>query len=145
LEGGKGEKIGTVKREGFLVGWDCSGHSGGLSGRLCLPVEGDIMKEQIRKTNHHAVAGFLLPFVAAGAGCGWVLFNKGRIDTPSSLLFLLVVVPLILAAGLVFSLRSLPRIKDLGDRDYAYSGLVLNIFFSLIYLGSIIYIVYLLP
>jgi hypothetical protein len=47
-------------------------------------------------------------------------------------------IPLILIAGLFLSLSSIPRIRDLGDKDYAYSGLVLNSFFILLYAGSLI-------
>jgi len=50
-----------------------------------------------------------------------------------------VFTPLILAAGLYASLRAIPLIPERGDKDYAYSGLVLNLFFILLYLSSLIY------
>ena len=49
------------------------------------------------------------------------------------------VIPLILILGLTLSLKSVPFIEKLGDKDYAYSGLVLNIFFILFYIASLIY------
>ena len=49
------------------------------------------------------------------------------------------VIPLILILGLALSLKSVPYIDKLGDKDYAYSGLVLNIFFILFYIASLIY------
>jgi hypothetical protein len=49
------------------------------------------------------------------------------------------VIPLILILGLTLSLKSVPFIEKLGDKDYAYSGLVLNIFFILFYIASMIY------
>jgi hypothetical protein len=92
-----------------------------------------------RKTNNRAIAGFLLPFVAAGFASVLVLgFDR------ESLPFLLwvpfvTVIPLILILGLTLSLKSVPFIEKLGDKDYAYSGLVLNIFFILFYIASVIY------
>lgn len=51
----------------------------------------------------------------------------------------LTLIPFMLVMGLVFSIRSIPRIKDLGDKDYAYSGLTLNIVFIVIYVISLVY------
>ncbi len=48
-------------------------------------------------------------------------------------------IPLILILGLTLSLKSLSFIEKLGDKDYAYSGLVLNIFFILFYFASLLY------
>jgi hypothetical protein len=99
-----------------------------------------------RKTNHRAVAGFLLPFLAAGSASLFVLYAEGG-DFGSfrfRLLFL-TTIPLILILGLVLSILSIPRIKDLGDKDYAFSGLVLNIFFILIYIVSLVYTLLFIP
>jgi hypothetical protein len=52
------------------------------------------------------------------------------------------IIPLILALGLILSIKSIPLIEKLGDRDYAYSGLVLNIFFILFYIIALIYYVH---
>ncbi len=52
------------------------------------------------------------------------------------------VIPLILVLGLVLSIKAIPFIEKLGDRDYAYSGLVLNVFFILFYIISLIYYFY---
>jgi hypothetical protein len=92
-----------------------------------------------RKTNHHAVAGFLLPFLSAALACAVVLFGYGSRSLGFWLLFL-GLFPILLCLGLALSLKSIALIKDLGDRDYAYSGLVLNIFFILIYLYALFYL-----
>lgn len=91
------------------------------------------------KTNHRAIAGFLLPFLAAGCASVFVLYGRSDVLSSRFRFLLLAVVPAILIAGLVLSAKSIPRIKDLGDKDYAFSGLVLNIFFILIYIASLGY------
>jgi len=48
-----------------------------------------------------------------------------------------------LGLGLFLSLRSIPLIQEKGDKDYAYSGLVLNTFFILLYIFSLIYLLFL--
>jgi hypothetical protein len=93
----------------------------------------------LRKTNHYAVAGFLLPFMTAALACIVVLFGFGSRSLGFWLLFL-AVIPLLLCAGLLLSLKSIPLISELGDKDYAYSGLVLNIFFMLIYIYALLYL-----
>jgi hypothetical protein len=103
--------------------------------------ERDILKilPGIRKTNNRAIAGFLLPFVAAGLASVLVLgFEEDSLPFQLWVPFV-TVVPMILLLGLVLSLKSLPFIEKLGDKDYAYSGLVLNIFFILFYIASMIY------
>lgn len=100
---------------------------------------------RFRKTNHQAIIGFLLPFVAASAASLSVLYTEGRLEHLVSRILFLSIIPLILLTGLIVSIRSISRIKDLGDRDYAYSGLVLNLFFILLYLGSLAYIFWLVP
>ena len=94
---------------------------------------------RFRKTNHQAVFGFLLPFIAAGAVSFIVLYGRGGSLSQFSLILFVTLIPLILITGLVFSIRSIPRIKDLGDKDYAYSGLTLNLSFIVIYIISLIY------
>jgi hypothetical protein len=37
-------------------------------------------------------------------------------------------------------IKSIPRIDDLGDKDYAYTGLFLSIFFLVVFLLSLRYI-----
>jgi len=97
------------------------------------------MKPSFRKTNHAAIAGFLLPFVAAGAASAYVLYGSGEYTSFLAKMFFLALVPLVLAAGLYASIRSIPLVAEKGDKDYAYSGLVLNIFFILLYLASLTY------
>jgi len=95
-----------------------------------------------RKTNNRAIAGFLLPFVAAGLASVLVL-GLGQESLPFQIWVPFVtVIPLILVLGLFLSIKAIPFIEKLGDRDYAYSGLVLNIFFILFYIISFIYYVY---
>ncbi|MCF8060877.1 MAG: hypothetical protein K9M82_00035 [Deltaproteobacteria bacterium] len=92
-----------------------------------------------KKTNNRAVLGFLLPFVAMGSACGVVLWNRAYGLPFPVWLPILVLVPVLLAWGLFFSITSIPRIEDLGDKDYAYSGLVLNLFLVLLLFSSILY------
>jgi hypothetical protein len=93
---------------------------------------------EFRKTNNRAIAGFLLPFVAAGLASVLVLgFDKDSLPFQLWVPFV-TVIPLILILGLTLSLKSIPFIEKLGDKDYAYSGLVLNIFFILFYIASLI-------
>jgi len=92
-----------------------------------------------RKANHLAIAGFLLPFLSAGFASFHVLFGKGDYGSYRFLISFLGIIPLLLAAGLFLSLKSIPLIEEKGDKDYAYSGLALNLFFALLYLASLIY------
>ncbi len=92
-----------------------------------------------RKANTRAIAGFLLPFVAAGLAAILVLgFEQDTLPFQLWVPFI-TVIPVILVLGLVLSFKSLPFIETLGDKDYAYSGLVLNFFFILFYITSLIY------
>jgi len=92
-----------------------------------------------RKTNNRAIAGFLLPFVAAGLASYLVLgLEKDALSFHIWVPFV-TIIPLTLALGLILSIKSIPLIEKLGDRDYAYSGLVLNIFFILFYIIALIY------
>jgi hypothetical protein len=93
-----------------------------------------------RKTNHPAIFGFLMPFVVAGLASTYVLYHSGDLASFGFWVCFLVLIPLMLLGGLILSLKSIPLIKARGDKDYAYSGLVLNIFFILLYLASLIYL-----
>ena len=92
-----------------------------------------------RKTNHPAIAGFLMPFLCAGFASFYVLYGKGDYSSIRFLVSFLGIIPLLLAAGVFLSVKSIPLIEEKGDKDYAYSGLVLNLFFSLLYLASLVY------
>ena len=92
-----------------------------------------------RNTNHLAIAGFLMPFLCAGFASFYVLFGKGDYESYGFLISFLGVIPFLLAVGVFLSVKSIALIEEKGDKDYAYSGLVLNLFFSLFYLASLIY------
>ena len=49
------------------------------------------------------------------------------------------IIPALLAIGVFLSVKSISLIEEKGDKDYAYSGLVLNLFFALLYLASLVY------
>ena len=93
-----------------------------------------------RKTNHPAIVGFLMPFMAAGLASAYVLYHRGSLFSFWFRACFVVLIPLMLLGGLILSLKSIPLIKVRGDKDYAYSGLALNIFFILLYLASVIYL-----
>jgi len=93
----------------------------------------------MKKTNNLAVLGFLLPFVAAAIAGGLILAVKKDFTSTKFLIPYLSIVPLVLFCGLVCSIRSIPLIPDLNDKDYAYSGLTLNILFLVMYSTSVIY------
>jgi hypothetical protein len=94
---------------------------------------------RFRKANNRAVLGFLLPCLAMGAASAIVLWGRSH-DLPFSMwLPILTLVPALLAGGTVLAVTSIPRIPDLGDKDYAYAGLVLNVFLILLYLSGVIY------
>ena len=65
-----------------------------------------------RKTNHPAVAGFLMPFAAAGVACAYVLLELGRLSSHGFLFTFLVLIPLVLLFGILLSLKSIPLIKQ---------------------------------
>lgn len=91
-----------------------------------------------KKINHMAIIGFLLPFVAVGAAGAVLLIAGSDINYSGYSICYISIVPFLLLAGLVSSIRSIPRIADRGDKDYAFSGLVLNIFFICLYILSMI-------
>ncbi|RLB13739.1 MAG: hypothetical protein DRH11_08285 [Deltaproteobacteria bacterium] len=95
-----------------------------------------------RKTNHLAIAGFLMPFAAAAIASVYVLNAKGDFVSFRFRFCFVVLIPLVLGLGLFFSVKSIPQIRDRNDKDYAYSGLVLNLFFIALYLVSAFYILF---
>ena len=91
------------------------------------------------KPNTLAILGFLTPFVGAGI-TGLLILGLGEdIKSFKIAVLYLTIVPLILLTGFFFSLKSIPLIEKLGDKDYAYSGLVLNVLFFIVYITSLIY------
>jgi hypothetical protein len=92
-----------------------------------------------RKTNHAAIAGFLMPFLCAGFASFYVLFGKGDYESYRFFILFLGMIPVLLAAGVFLSVKSIALIEEKGDKDYAYSGLVLNLFFALLYFASLVY------
>jgi hypothetical protein len=92
-----------------------------------------------QKANSLAIAGFLAPFAAAGIA-GILILGFGEEITSSRVSILyLTIVPVALLTGLILCLKSIPLIEELGDKDYAYSGLTLNILFIIVYITSLIY------
>ncbi len=97
-----------------------------------------------KKVNNRAIAGFLLPFISMGIA-GWlILHKKGDVSDFGFWFPLISIVPLILILGLYLSIRSISYIQEFGDKDYAYSGLVLNIFFLGMYMFGFIYLMFFL-
>jgi len=96
-------------------------------------------QQGLPKPNSLAIAGFLSPFGAAGIAGGLILWFGEKMASFHASLFYLTLVPLVLVTGLVCSLKSIPLIAKLGDGDYAYSGLTLNILFLILYLISVLY------
>ena len=92
-----------------------------------------------QKPNSLAIAGFLAPFVAAAITGILILCIGEDVKSFGISILYLTIVPLILVAGIVLSLKSIPYIEKLGDKDYAYSGLVLNLLFLIVYVTSLIY------
>ena len=91
-----------------------------------------------RKTNHLAIVGFLLPFAASGLVGLLIMIGKEDFRSLRFSILYLAVVPVVLLGGVVLSLKSIPLIEERGDRDYAYSGLTLNLLFIFVYGTSLI-------
>ena len=92
-----------------------------------------------QRANSLAISGFLAPFVAAGTTGILILgFGEGITSFRGAVLYL-TIVPLILLTGIICSLKSIPLIEKLGDKDYAFSGLTLNILFLMVHILSVIY------
>jgi len=80
-----------------------------------------------------------MPFLCAGFASLYVLFGKGDYESYRFLIAFLGIIPVLLATGVFLSVKSIALIEEKGDKDYAYSGLVLNLFFALLYLASLVY------
>lgn len=93
----------------------------------------------MKKSNNLAVLGFLLPFAVAAIAGSLILAVKRDFASTKFLIPYFSIVPLVLLCGLLCSIRSIPLVPDLNDKDYAYSGLILNILFLAIYCTSVIY------
>ena len=83
-----------------------------------------------------------MPFAAAGIASVSVIWGWNNHSSFSFRLIFAAIIPLLLLFGLWLSIKSIPLIQEKGDKDYAYSGLVLNIFFILLYIFSAISIRY---
>ena len=98
------------------------------------------MTNKPKKANSLAVAGFLAPFVAAGVLCGLLLITGDEFKSSKIFIIYEIAIPLILITGIVLGIKSIPHIPRLGDKDYAYTGLFLSIFFLVVFLLSLRYL-----
>jgi len=94
---------------------------------------------KFQRPNSLAIAGFLAPFAAAGIAGILILGFKENVTSLRGSILYLTTVPLVLLTGLICSLKSIPYIEELGDKDYAYSGLTLDVLFLIAYVSSLIY------
>ena len=97
------------------------------------------MTHKPKKANTFAITGFLAPFVAAGITCMLLLIGGDEFKASMTFLIYKLVIPLVLITGVVLSIKSIPHIPELGDKDYAYTGLFLGIFFLAVFLLSLHY------
>ena len=95
------------------------------------------MTHKLKKANTFAIIGFLAPFVAAGITCGLLLIAGDEFKVSRVFLVYELVIPLVLITGVVLCIKSIPQIPELGDKDYAYTGLFLGIFFLAVFLLSL--------
>ena len=98
-----------------------------------------IFRFTMKKSNNLAVLGFLLPFAASAIAGGLILVVKKNLASTKFLIPYLSLVPFMLLCGLVCSIKSIPLIPELNDKDYAYAGLTVNILFIVIYIISVVY------
>ncbi|MCD6294570.1 MAG: hypothetical protein J7M20_06525 [Deltaproteobacteria bacterium] len=98
------------------------------------------MTNGLKKANTRAIAGFLAPFVSAGVLCGLLLITGDEFKSSKIFIIYQIAIPLILITGIVLGIKPIPHIPELGDKDYAYSGLFLNIFFLVVFVLSLIYL-----
>ncbi|MCP4577823.1 MAG: hypothetical protein GY846_16240 [Deltaproteobacteria bacterium] len=98
------------------------------------------MPNRLKKANTLAILGFLAPFVAAGITCGLLLIAGDDFKSSDVFLIYQLAIPLVLITGVVLGIKSIPHIPRLGDKDYAYSGLFLSIFFFVVFLLSLSYL-----
>ena len=92
-----------------------------------------------KKANTFAILGFLTPFVAAAITCGLLLMASDDFRSSGAFRVYQFIIPPVLIAGVVLGIKSIPLITELGDKDYAYTGLFLSLFFSVVFLLSLIY------
>lgn len=97
------------------------------------------MAHNPKKANTFAILGFLAPFVAAGITCGLLLMAGDDFRSSGVFWVYQLAIPLVLIAGMVLGIKSIPHISELGDKDYAYTGLFLSVFFLVVFLLSLIY------
>jgi hypothetical protein len=86
------------------------------------------------------VAGFLAPFISAGVTGLLILMGEEAFTELRFFIPYLFLVPAVLVAGLVLSIQSLSYVEELGDKDYAYSGLALNLFCLFFFVLSLVYV-----
>ena len=98
------------------------------------------MPNGLKKANTLAIAGFLAPFIAAGITCGLLLIAGDEFKSSGVFLIYQLAIPSVLITGVVLGVKSIPHIPELGDKDYAYSGLFLSIFFLVVFLLSLSYL-----
>ncbi len=103
------------------------------------------MAAKFRKVNHLAIIGFLMPFLAGGFVAFLVVILKRDFSTFRFMGPYLTVVPGLLLAGLICAIKSIPLIPERNDKDYAFSGLTLNILFFIIYGISLAYFFWYMP
>ncbi len=103
------------------------------------------MPRKFRKVNYYAIIGFLMPFMAGGFVALLIVVLKRDFSTFRFMGPYLTVVPGLLILGLICSIRSIPLIPERNDKDYAFSGLTLNIVFFIIYGISLVYFFWFMP
>ncbi len=91
----------------------------------------------IKSANNRAILGFLIPFFTAALGCGFILWKRGRLFSSSLLIPFLILIPSLLILGTVLSIKSFEYIEKKGDKDYAYSGFVFNLFLLALYIFTL--------
>lgn len=97
------------------------------------------MSDKPKKANTFAILGFLAPFVAAGITCGLLLMAGDDFKSSGVFRVYQLTIPLVLIAGVILGIKSIPHISELGDKDYAYTGLFLSLFFLAVFSLSLIY------
>jgi hypothetical protein len=113
-----------------------------MPGRYHKSKVSSVFPSRFSKSNHPAIIGFLVPFAAAGIASITILWGWNDYSFFYFGLTFAAIIPLLLLFGLWLSIKSIPLIQEKGDKDYAYSGLVLNLFFILLYIFSAICMTY---
>ena len=109
--------------------------------KRCFDWVGRMIPRGSQKANSLAIAGFLAPFAMAGITGILILGFEEDITSSWVSIIYLTIVPLGLLTGIILCLKSIPLIEELGDKDYAYSGLTLNILFLVVYIISVVYFI----